>query len=1305
MIQPPVLDLLEPRVLLSAAPVAGAENLCARAIASDAIELTWDDLSATETGFTLQRSLGGADYRTIASLPADATGYVDDSLAANTLHFYRVRAEFPDRPGAWSNRNYTLTLSPATSEYTVSDVRASWTPDSTVIVTWRENFDDENGYEIQRQDVTAGGSFHTIATAPTDADTFLDDDPLAEDTHYAYRVRAIGADGQTQWSPSATAVIYSYGSFFSLGELNSDLAAPTDLQAASNVTSQIDLSWTDNAFAETGYTLSVSFDGVHYEYLANLPADSTGYVHNGVTNLGEYHYRLLATGPEGAASLPVDVRGQARPFDDSLSIPGNFLVTWDAETGVRLDWSSVEGATGYAIETVSGSNVQRLASVPADQTWFQDASGSKFTDYRVQALGVDGDSRYTETIDAHEYVPEPVPVVTNLRVTRQTSTRIDLEWDDIGQYYDGFRILRSVDGGEFHTVAWLESGRTKFEDHTLSAGQSLRYRVVTDYRQQQPFAEIVTSTDCNTSVPATPGSFSAAGVGRRQVNLSWTDLADNETHYLLQRRPADGGDFVTVASIPAGSTRYSDTGLEAETDYVYRLLAVGSAGASAAVDVAVSTLASDPAVTVSTETLTGFDRLRIVGTAANDHLLLSQSGDTLHVYAGGTLLGSYATSFGEIMLYGGDGDDTLEVDATVTTRVLMYGQDGEDTLTFAGSNKAFLVALGEGRDVLSGNGVNTSYWADRAEDVVNASAAEREAGRVHLIENFYQPDTFDPDASGYHSKELDGQAWVDPGMWGTYEGNSPGPNTYPGHSVWGLSPSILDVNQGNAQDCPFTGRYQMIAAQQPEALEEYVVDLGDGTYAVDTRRDLSVRVDGTFWNSYYSDIGPSGNIWWLLLAKVAGAHGLPLEDPSFLDSERFDPASMSAEEVDRVRRELRSGSAVCAWNSGNRVLGAPVVAQGHNYGVLDIFDRDGRTWVILRNPYGGRVVGFEDGLPPERHGLLTLTLEQFRANFSSLYVEPAKSDLASTSIFYNNSEMDGSDPSPGSTDDAAIAVGKHLLGSGEEITAANLSGYAGGINGVMFDVTGLGQRLVSGSDFEFRIGSGGDPADWSAAPDPLAVAVRHGEGVGTTDRVSIVWEDGAITDGWVEITCLANADGGTLGLPRSQTFYFGNLVGDANGDRQVSLADLSTLAGNWGAVDELRGPAAGDFNGDGTVSLADLSTLAGSWGNTLASPTWNPPAGGLEPLTAAVSPIGEAQEAQTPEAGNATVTADSSPNGNVAAVAPTPWMPRPATVDAPAVAPNGVAPAPVEDRLDVVDLLRPADPGDDGDAADLDLPM
>jgi len=54
------------------------------------------------------------------------------------------------------------------------------------------------------------------------------------------------------------------------------------------------------------------------------------------------------------------------------------------------------------------------------------------------------------------------------------------------------------------------------------------------------------------------------------------------------------------------------------------------------------------------------------------------------------------------------------------------------------------------------------------------------------------------------------------------------------------------------------------------------------------------------------------------------------------------------------------------------------------------------------------------------------------------------------------------------------------------------------------------------------------------------------------------------------------------------------LMGDANGDGAVGIADLVALAENYGLLGQAW--AQGDFNGDGLVGIADLSALADNYG-------------------------------------------------------------------------------------------------------------
>lgn len=82
------------------------------------------------------------------------------------------------------------------------------------------------------------------------------------------------------------------------------------------------------------------------------------------------------------------------------------------------------------------------------------------------------------------------------------------------------------------------------------------------------------------AVPAAPTNLSAAATAPDTVELSWTDNADNETGFEIQRKPQVQESFNTVTTTETDTTKYEDSGLTAETTYDYRLRAVNDAGSS-----------------------------------------------------------------------------------------------------------------------------------------------------------------------------------------------------------------------------------------------------------------------------------------------------------------------------------------------------------------------------------------------------------------------------------------------------------------------------------------------------------------------------------------------------------------------------------------------------------------------------------------------------------------------------------------------------------------------------------------------------
>ncbi|MBW8523648.1 fibronectin type III domain-containing protein [Chryseobacterium chendengshani] len=63
------------------------------------------------------------------------------------------------------------------------------------------------------------------------------------------------------------------------------------------------------------------------------------------------------------------------------------------------------------------------------------------------------------------------------------------------------------------------------------------------------------------------------------LTVNWSENAANETNYVLERSP-NGTAFTVVATLPANTTSYNETGLTPNTQYYYRVKAVNAADSS-----------------------------------------------------------------------------------------------------------------------------------------------------------------------------------------------------------------------------------------------------------------------------------------------------------------------------------------------------------------------------------------------------------------------------------------------------------------------------------------------------------------------------------------------------------------------------------------------------------------------------------------------------------------------------------------------------------------------------------------------------
>ncbi|MHC4178455.1 MAG: beta-propeller domain-containing protein [Planctomycetota bacterium] len=194
--------------------------------------------------------------------------------------------------------------------------------------------------------------------------------------------------------------------------------------------------------------------------------------------------------------------------------------------------------------------------------------------------------------------------------------------------------------------------------------------------------------------------------------------------------------------------------------------------------------------------------------------------------------------------------------------------------------------------------------------------------------------------------------------------------------------------------------------------------------------------------------------------------------------------------------------------------------------------------------------------------------------------------IAGRHVFYNNATIDGNHPAPNDQDDLAIADDKHPLLPGQTATFANYTTYSRGINGVMVDIAGLAGTLTP-EDFEFKVGNDNDPNGWELLTVAPSIGLRPGEGKNRSDRVTLTWEDNAIPTGnWLQVRVKATEN---TGLDQDEVFYFGNVIGDTDGDRVAACADMYAIYQQLGQPATVESPL--DIDRDGVITQADMDAV------------------------------------------------------------------------------------------------------------------
>jgi hypothetical protein len=172
----------------------------------------------------------------------------------------------------------------------------------------------------------------------------------------------------------------------------------------------------------------------------------------------------------------------------------------------------------------------------------------------------------------------PPMAPSDLSVNSASLSAVTINWTDNSNNETGFGIERKTGvAGIYSGIATVNANTTTFTNTGLSEGTTYFYRI----KANENNGDSMYSEDLKAvTLPAAPSNLGASSTSSSRISLSWTDNSSGEVGFKIERRTGLAGTFTQVNTTGASITTYTDNGLNAETQYFYRVMAFNDAGDS-----------------------------------------------------------------------------------------------------------------------------------------------------------------------------------------------------------------------------------------------------------------------------------------------------------------------------------------------------------------------------------------------------------------------------------------------------------------------------------------------------------------------------------------------------------------------------------------------------------------------------------------------------------------------------------------------------------------------------------------------------
>lgn len=350
---------------------------------------------------------------------------------------------------------------------------------------------------------------------------------------------------------------------------------PANVLVSYDSPTSLKITWEDKSNNETNFVLEVSVNAGASVPVVTLPANTTTYIHTGLSNGSNYQYQLRATNTLGASNTTFSSVFRLIP---PPAAPTNLTITAAVST-TTLSWiDNANNEVGFDIYRSVGnnSNFVKIQTLAANATSFTNTLLNSDTEYFYRVEAVNASGAAASNVVSIRTPGVPPSNFTSFTASSNAQNRITLTWSDTNTE-TSYELSRAT-GVTSTLLATLLADTVTYTDETVIPGVSYTYRI----KAINAFGSNLTSQlvfSATLLAPEAPTNLQVALVNN-EVALTWVDNSPYESAFTVFRTVGSGTEQ-QYQNVAKDAVAFTDkTFVSGQTNYTYRLRAINAAGSS-----------------------------------------------------------------------------------------------------------------------------------------------------------------------------------------------------------------------------------------------------------------------------------------------------------------------------------------------------------------------------------------------------------------------------------------------------------------------------------------------------------------------------------------------------------------------------------------------------------------------------------------------------------------------------------------------------------------------------------------------------